>query len=217
MFRRLHLLLFSLSLFTLSYSQMKFGLKGGITQSSVREVLNLPDNEYSFKTGFQLGVFTEKHLAGNFIFRPSLQLTQKGYHSVVGNPGGPFYWERDLLTNYLELPLDLVYTFRLNDASNFFVGSGPVLSYGLNGRLKATLVTTDNNQQIQIKKSTDNKIFKNNLDQRFDFGWNANAGLQSCRMLFSLSYNPGITNVVKDDKQTLKNKSFAFSFGYLLH
>jgi Outer membrane protein beta-barrel domain len=216
MFRKTLLLLFNLGIFMLSYSQMKFGVKGGITQSSVKEDLNMPDNEYSLQTGFQIGVFAEKQLTGNLVFRPALQLTQKGYKSVVGNPGGPFYWNRDLLTNYIELPLDLLYKFRLNNASNFFVGTGPILSYGINGRLKATLVTTDNNQQLHTKKSTDNNIFKNNIDQRFDLGWNANAGIQSCRMSFNLSYNHGITNLVKDDNQSLKNRSFAFTVGYTL-
>lgn len=216
MLRKTLLLLFNVGIFTLSYSQINFGVKGGITQSSVKEDLNLPDYEYSLQTGFQIGIFAEKPLTDNFIFRPALQLTQKGYKSVVGNPGGPFYWNRDLLTNYIELPLDVLYKFRLNNSSSLFLGTGPVLSYGINGKLKATHVTSDNNQQLHTNTSTDHNIFKNNLDRRFDFGWNASGGIQSCRMLFSLSYNHGITNVVKDDNQSLKNRSFAFTVGYRL-
>ena len=216
MFRKTLLLLFNLVLFAISYSQAKFGVKGGISQSTVKEDLNLPDINYSLQNGYQFGVFAEKSFTENIFFRPSLQLTQKGYKSVVGNPGGPFYWNRDLLTTYLELPLDIIYKFRLNNALNLFIGTGPVLSYGIQGRLKATHVTMDNNQQLHTKISTDNNIFRNNIDRRFDFGWNASGGIQSCKMMFSLSYNHGITNVVKDAYQSLKNKSFAFTVGYLV-
>jgi len=117
MFRKTLLLLFNLGLFTLCYSQTKFGIKGGMTQSSVKEDFYLADMEYSLQTGFQIGVFAEKALTENFVFRPAFQFTQKGYKAVVGNPGGPFYWNRDLSTNYLELPLDLLYMVRLNTSS----------------------------------------------------------------------------------------------------
>lgn len=216
MFRKILLLFINLGLFTLSYSQIRFGIKGGITQSSVKEDLNLPNIEYSLQTGFQIGIFADKPLTDNLIFRPSFQLTQKGYKSVVGNPGGPFYWNRDLSTTYLEFPLDMLYKFKFNNASSLFIGTGPVLSYGIQGRLKAANVTTDNNQQLHTNISTDNKIFRNNKSRRFDFGWNVSTGVQSCRMLFSLSYNHGITNAVKNDNQSLKNRSFAFTVGYLL-
>jgi hypothetical protein len=216
MFRKILLLFLNVCIFTLSYAQINFGVRGGISLSSVKEDLNLPGNEYSLQTGFQIGVFAEKPLTDNIIFRPAIQLTQKGYKSAVGSPGGPLYWNRDLLTNYIELPLDVLYTFRLNNASSLFLGTGPVVSYGINGRLDATLVTTDNNQQLHIKKTTDSNIFNNGIDQRFDLGWNANAGMQSCRLLFSLSYNHGMTNVLKNDNQILKNRSFAFTVGYLL-
>ena len=216
MFRKTLLLFINLGLFTLSFSQMKFGVKGGITESSAKEDLNLPNTKYSLQTGLQIGFFADKPLTDNIIFRSSFQLTQKGYKSVVGNPGGPFYWNRDLSTTYLELPLDILYKFKFNNTSSLLLGTGPVLSYGIQGRLKATHVTMNNNQQLHTQTSTDNKIFRNNLDRRFDFGWNASGGIQRCRILFTMSYNHGISNVVKDDNQSLKNRSFAFTVGYLL-
>ena len=60
MFRKTLLLLINLVLFAVSYSQAKFGVKGGISQSTVKEDLNLPDINYSLQNGYQFGVFAEK-------------------------------------------------------------------------------------------------------------------------------------------------------------
>ena len=214
--RRILLLSFGLGLFTFSYAQRNYGIKGGVTQSFVTEGSTVTGADNTMQTGFQLGLFLERPITTNLIFRPSLQLTQKGYQSVVGNPGGPFYWSRNLRTTYLEIPFEVLRKFAISKSSGFYVGTGPVLSYGLQGRLKAAVVSTDNNQQLHTQISIDNNIFKNNLDRRFDIGWNFNIGIQSCRMSFNASYNHGITNVVKGDNQSLKNRSFALSVGYLL-
>lgn len=215
--RKIILLSITLTLFTLSYSQVRYGIKAGITRSFVKETPSVTNADNSLQTGFQLGFFLDKTITGNFIFRPSLQLTQKGYLSVVGNPGGPFYWNRNLSTTYLELPFDVLHKFVFNKTSNFYIGTGPVTGYALQGKLKAAFVATDNNQQLYTQISTDNKVFKNSSDRRFDFGWNFIVGIQSCRMTFNASYNYGIADVVKGDIQSLKNRCLAFSVGYLLH
>ena len=215
MLRKLLFLFCTFGLFMFSYAQVSYGIKAGITQSFVKEKPTVTGADNSLQTGFQFGFFLEKVITTNLIFRPSLQLTQKGYQSVVGNPGGPFYWSRNLRTNYLEIPFEVLQKFTTNKSSNFHVGAGPVVSYGLQGRLNATVVSTDNNQQLHTQVSTDNKIFRNNIDRRFNFGWDFTLGFQSCRMLFNASYNHGITNVIKGDNQSLKNRSFALSVGYL--
>jgi hypothetical protein len=216
MFKKVFLFAISLGMCTLSFSQGQWGVKGGITRSFVKEGLPAPGTEYALQTGFQFGLFTDQPLTDRITFRPSLQLTQKGYKSVAGNPGGPYYWNRDLSTAYLELPLDLLHRFRLTHTSDVFIGTGPVFSYGWKGRLKAAYVSTDNNQQLHTWISTDKEIFKRDIDRRFDFGWNAGVGVQSCSLLFSLTYNHGIANVIKDEGQALKNRSFAFAVGYFL-
>lgn len=215
MLRKLLLLSLAFELSTFSHAQISYGIKGGITQSFVSETPNVTGADNSLQTGFQCGFFLEKTITTNLTFRPSLQLTQKGFQSVVGNPGGPFYWSRNLKTNYLEIPFDVLQKFTIGKSLDFCIGTGPVISYGIQGRLKAALVSTDNNQQLHTQVSTDYKIFKNNIDRRFDFGWDFTADFQSCRMLFNASFNYGITNVVKGDNQSLRNRNLAFSVGYL--
>lgn len=213
--RKIILLSFTLGLFTLSYSQVKYGVKAGITRSFIKETPTVTGADNSLQTGFQFGFFLDKTIKDNFIFRPSLQLTQKGYLSIVGNPGGPFYWNRNLSTTYLELPFDLLRKFNFNKTSSFYIGTGPVLGYALQGKLKAAFVATDNNQQLHTQISTDNEVFKNSSDRRFDFGWSFIVGIQSCRMTFNASYNNGIADGVKGDIQSLKNRCLSFSVGYL--
>lgn len=160
MLRKLLLLSCAFELFTFSYAQVSYGIKAGITQSFITETPTVTGADNPLQIGFQFGFFLEKAITSSLIFQPSLQLTQKGYQSVVGNPGGPFYWSRNLRTNYLEMPFEMLRKFPINKSSNFHVGSGPVVSYGIQGRLKAAVVSTDNNQQLNTQISTDNKIFK---------------------------------------------------------
>lgn len=216
MLRILILLSVSLGLFTFSFAQVNYGVKGGITQSFVKAMPQAANAKNTLQTGFQVGVFLDKAITNNIILRPSLHLTQKGYQSVEGNPGGPFYWSRNLSTTYLELPLEALRKFPINQTSSFYIGSGPIVSYGLRGKLKAAVVATDNTQQLHTQISTDDKIFKTNIDHRFDFGWDFAVGFQNCRMMVNASYNHGISNVVKGGNQSLKNRSFAFTVGYLL-
>jgi hypothetical protein len=206
----------SLVFFSPSFSQINYGIRGGITQSFIKEESPVDGTEFSKQTGFQFGFFLDKEITDKITFRPALQLTQKGYQSVVGIPIGPFYWSRNLSTTYLELPIDIIYHFNLSNSTRMFIGTGPVVGYGLFGTLNTTLVTTDINQQLKYQSSTYDKIFRDNQDNRFDFGWNANIGLNSCKLLFTLSYNHGLSNVTKDELQSLKNRSFAFTVGYLL-
>lgn len=215
--KKIILLSITLSLFILSYSQVNYGIKVGITRSFVKETPTVTDADNSLQTGFQLGFFLDKKITDNFVFRPSLQLTHKGYLSVAGNPGGPFYWNRNLSTTYLELPLDIIRNFNLNKTSSFYIGTGLVPGYALQGRLKAAFVATDNNQQLYTQISTDKNVFKNNSDRRFDLGWNFLIGVQSCKLTFNASYNYGISDVVKGDIQSLKNRCLVFSVGYLFH
>ncbi|MFL5740614.1 MAG: outer membrane beta-barrel protein [Flavisolibacter sp.] len=217
MVRHLILLSISLGFFTVSFSQLNYGIKAGISQSFIQETPEFHGMDISLQTGYQIGFFLEKAITNKLILRPSLQLTQKGYRSVLGNPGGPFYWSRDLLTTYIELPLDVLRKFAFNNSSSISLGTGPVIGYGIKGRMKAAVVATDSNQQLHTQFSTDDKIFKNDLDHRFDAGWNFVISVQSCRLLFNASYNHGITNVIKGDNQSLKNRSLAFAVGYLLH
>lgn len=118
---------------TASFSQ--FGITGGATLASVKidDQSSSLNQSTDSKVGFTAGVFTNFPISTNFIFRPGLNYTQKG--GKVNETQGTLTSESKLTLNYIELPLDFIY----KAAGGFFVGAGPALAYGLNGKNKYSI------------------------------------------------------------------------------
>jgi hypothetical protein len=147
-----------------------------------------------------------------FSFRPSLQLTQKGFKKVEGASGTSFYWNRNFSTNYFELPLDFVYNLHLNHNNKIQVGTGPVFGVGLFGKNKTIITVSDSVGQPHTEYWNGNDAF----EKRFDFGWNFLISFKRHRTSISANYNHGLFNILNDHDHTAKNRSFALTLGYLL-
>jgi len=217
MFKKIISLLLAIIICSLSFAQIKYGFKIGATQSFVKDNFASSNQDMNLKGGFQIGATIDVIIKKNLSLCPSLQFTQKGYRAVEGNPEGPFYWSRNLSTSYLELPINVVYNVYLNKDASIFIGTGPVLGFGLFGKLKTIFVTTDSTQQVHTENSTSNQIFKNPVDKRIDLGWNFLVGLQYDRITFTANYNYGLLNIIRDGNHKSNNRSFALTVGYFMH
>ena len=113
MYKKLSLIFSSILISSFAFSQISYGIKAGVTESFLQDKIGSTNQNYNLRTGYQAGLFAEIPLSGNLSVRPALQITQKGFKKVEGTPGSAFYWKRNFLTNYLELPLDAVYNFHL--------------------------------------------------------------------------------------------------------
>ncbi len=200
---------------SLSFAQIKYGFKIGATQSFVKEDWQEPGTKNSLKTGFQVGAMVEAPVLKNLSLRPALQLTQKGYKAVVGNEAGPFYWNRNLSATYLELPVNLAYNVPVDKATKIFIGTGPVLGFGLFGKRKSSFAATDNDQKLHTQSSTSNQIFHNQTDRRFDLGWDFLMGLQYQKIIVSADYNHGLSNITRENH--IKNRTIALTIGYFIN
>ncbi|MEO6230586.1 MAG: porin family protein [Ferruginibacter sp.] len=216
--KKIILVFCTLLIFWSSFAQLNFSIKGGITQSYKSENIGtagINENVIS-KIGIQIGATTIIPISKSFSFRPALQFTQKGYHTIEkSDPPGTYYWNRNVSLSYLELPLEVLYCINKNKATKIFIGTGPVASLGLFGKGKYTLELTSNGQ-FYSEKNTDNHVFKDNGSNRMDIGWDFLIAVQVHRISLNAAYNCGLLSTVDDDWHYLKNRSFAFTVGYLL-
>lgn len=136
MYKKFTLVFISMIMYSLAFSQINYGLKAGGTESFLQDKNGNESQNYDLSTGFQIGAFTEVPILKNLNLRPSLQLTQKGFKKVEGTSGIAFYWNRNFSTTYLELPLDLVYNFHLNNNAILQMGTGPAFGIGLFGKTR---------------------------------------------------------------------------------
>lgn len=209
-------------------AQVKFGAHAGINAAS--STAEYPTGtgtatekvNYKSKVGLTIGVVAEIALSDALAFRPELNFTQKGgkYKNSETVFGMTYSQESTISTNYLEIPLNILYKFEAG-GGNIFVGAGPSIGYGLSGKdkYKNTIGTTTSEGSANIKfDGKDNATATGNDEhlKALDFGANFLAGYQlSNNLFFKASYTIGLSNINPDDNSSLKNKGFGFTIGYM--
>ncbi len=139
--------------------------------------------------GYTFGVFYKYWLTDHISLQPALNVVNKRWWEELDD-GGTFYITRVSL-NYLELPVQVVYTAK--KTKGFFVGAGPSLMIGLSGKRTVTedgdLIEDDN-----IKLGSESAP-----EKRLTIAINAMAGYAFKNVLTSLNYTRGLTNQPVDD------------------
>lgn len=211
MYKKFTLLFLSMISSSLIFAQIKYGLKAGLAESFI---YSSAEGNADFKEGFQAGVFAEVPLRGNLGIRPSLQFTEKGYRKFEGNSvGDQVYVKRNFSFNYLELPVDVVYNFKLGKNAKILMGAGPVFSYAISGRAKTNIRYKDEFEQAHTEYWDNSNRPGKLLDLGFDFL----IGFTFKRINVTSSYNHGLLNFSRDGGNETKNRSFAFTLGYILN
>lgn len=216
--KKLALSSLALALCFFSFGQIRYGLKLGVTQSKIDEGIAGSYQDMNYKTGILIGGMAEIDLVKHLDLRAGLQLTQKGFKAVEGNTEGPFYWDRNWSTSYLEIPLDVIFNVPISKTSKFLIGAGTVVSFGLSGKGNAIIKSTDGAGQLHTQESSENNPFKKPGYKRIDLGADFLTGVQYKRILVTASYNYGLMNILNYDQgiQTTKNRCLAFTLGYFL-
>ncbi|THU41244.1 PorT family protein [Niastella caeni] len=182
-----------------SYSQKpSFGIKAAVTSNylSLRSTITSGKMEGQ-QIGFYFGGILNMQLSKHLAFQPNLLIAKKG--AVVE--------ELKFNTWHIDLPLHLLYTH-----AGFFAGAGPVLSYGMDGRVKSKLIP-DGETDIYAQGEMNNNEFK-----RFEIGSNVLMGYTlPGGVSLSASFAHGFNNIWSGETKTLKthSKTFGFSVGYI--
>jgi Outer membrane protein beta-barrel domain len=221
---------FVLAIFTViiiaAQAQVKLGVQAGINAASFKDKFTSGNTttttKYKAKVGFTVGVFADISISDALVFRPGLNFIQKGGKSTETRTlfGITTKYESTRTSNYLELPLIVVYKIAVG-GGNIFVGAGPSIGYGLSGKdkAKATTGNTTQEQSASIKfDGKDNNTVNDNKShlKALDFGGNFMAGYQLGNNISAkLSYSIGFSNINPDNNSSTKNKGFGFTVGYV--
>jgi hypothetical protein len=197
-------LMILLTAFSLS-AQTTIGFTAGASFSNVTVKSGFISASPKSKTGITAGIVIDAPLGTNFNFQPALNFVQKGY-KIKDETG-----KETVNFNYLEVPLNFVYSTKRNEG--FFIGAGPSISYGISGMDKFTASgMPDHNEKIKFGTGADEV-------KTFDFGANAVAGYRmKGGFIISGNYNLGLSKINNDDGSgdvgTIKNKYFSIKIGY---
>ncbi len=199
--RKVFLVLASVFALNASNAQTSFGIHAeGISASQTYKINGIsfsPSSRFSWKAG----LVANAPLSEQISFMPQLNLVSKGSKFDVQGE------KSTTKLTYLELPLNLVY-----NSDGFFAGLGPVLSYGIGGKI------TDDVESVDVKfdGKKEAEVTDDNAHLKaFEFGGNIIAGykLQS-GLFFNVHYNIGFSNISPDTEGTAKNKYLGFGIGY---
>jgi hypothetical protein len=166
----------------ISFSQIVFGIKGGLNLANQR-LHATGGGESAGKSGsnivsFQVGGFADIPLSTNINFNPELLLSGEGSNfsdDVTGEALQPRMY-------YLRVPLNLNYVSVMAGGAKFFIGAGPDFGFGLFGNTSVGGQST--------------KSFQDSLFKSFDFGVNFISGVQlTSGFRISINYYLGISSI----------------------
>lgn len=216
--KRLLCMLLTSCIVSISFSQVRFGLKAGINIANEHIKLTAFGRDFD-RSGdaiisFQAsGGIVEIPISRQFAFRPELLLSGKGSDLPGEDDNGNTYTVK-VRPYYLEVPLNVVYRHQFPSKLTFYGGAGPYLAYGLFGKAER--------QNEKVDVFDDDGGYK-----RFDFGINVLAGLElASGITFSINWSPGLANIASTDNIEImpgvgvsdikfRNSSFGLSIGYM--
>lgn len=187
-----------------------FGVKAGVAFPSMSISAGGTSIGFDSKTSFYVGGTAEFALSDIISIQPGLSFIGKG--SKLG--GETFDFEESDLTNesatlnlnYLELPVNVLANFKVNNAGKVFIGAGPYFAYALSGNVKygseKEIIEFDSNDGIK----------------RGEFGLNFLAGFQfNNKLNIHAGYGLGLSSVIDEPSEVdvkFKNKVFSVGLGY---
>ena len=205
--RKQLLVLLCMTITITSFSQTRFGMRGGLNLANQAVKVSFEGMSASESgdmiPSFHIGGFADVPLSSKFSLRPELVLSGKGSNFAAGDDIGS---DVKLRPYYFEIPVNLLYNHPLNTGGKLFVGAGPVLGIGAFGNIKAEGESED--------------YFQDGGFKRLDFSLNYVGGVEFQSGLFvSIHFVHGLANTldVEDDPDasiTWKNRTLGFSVGY---
>jgi hypothetical protein len=216
--KKMYLVLAALFTATVSFSQVSIG--GQVIGSASSLSFNsseIQDAKKPLQAAFGAGIVADVPFAGNLSLRPSLNFLQKKNSIEFGTSGETNKMKTSL--NYLELPVNLVYTIPMKAVSIFF-GAGPSISYGISGKMKYKgFIADEDGEPVAVDEAVD--AFKQEAKggaglSRIDFSANAIAGVKFTNGLFvNAGYLGSLRNLAEGEGK-YKHYGFQLTLGYLL-
>jgi hypothetical protein len=195
-------------------SQVKFGLQGGITLSRTEMTNDFSSLKLGYKPGPLFGAMVGINLGeSSFSVMQELNYVSKGAQ-VSGTDlygGNTVTVEGTQTTNYIELPLNILYYVPLG-AGHVFIGTGPYGAVGLKGKNKLTyhLYRITEVEETNIAFGSQTEQLK-----PLDYGIHGLIGYKlRYGSYLKAYYSHGLSDLSNNSAYTYKNRYFGVSFGY---
>jgi hypothetical protein len=206
-------------------AQTQFGVQGGVLLNSITQKYDGEKEDGSKPAiGFKVGAVSKIHITDAVSFNPELNFIFKGgKNEVTRNVEGAVSESKITISPYyLEVPLNVAYNAELGNG-NLFFGVGPVVSFGLGGKVKAKSTITymgethieEESGSIKFDGSKDSDDENSHL-KRLELSANLFVGYQLSNGFFAKAFfNQGISNLSPIDKSSFRNTFFGIGVGIL--
>jgi hypothetical protein len=210
-----------------SLAQVRFGLRGGFNLATASGI----KGSAGVQPGFHFGGMVEIPISYTLFLQPSVLLSTKGYRytTITQNISPPDFTppRSSVFTNegkiniyYAELPVLLCYKLDLG-IGKLMLGAGPYAAYAWRATDQARdtyvaagvpdLYITDVSLKYKLPLSGENQVLK-----PLDYGATALLGLElEEKYQISFTYQHGLANISALPNQTLQNRVFGISLGFL--
>ncbi len=170
------------------------------------------------KASLKFGAAVNIPIVGGLYVQPGLFYVGKGVRISEEETlnGMTAKFKALINVNYLELPVNLMYKYKIGKAGSVFASAGPYLGYALSAKVKTT---TTIGAPFNLEESQTEKLQIGNDDdiKPLDFGLNFGLGYQSPWGVFlRVQYGLGLSNINTDDDDYLKNRGIGITLGYAL-
>jgi outer membrane protein OmpA-like peptidoglycan-associated protein len=210
-----------------SRAQFRVAFVGGGHQSKVLEDNNLPGwdslkKNYTGRNGVHFGFMADLPFSStsHFYFQPSVLFYNKGRNykshpadttvvfkrsqltdSIVNTV---YYQTRKYFINYIDIPINIVYKFRLNKKASFMIGGGPYISLFYNGVDKKVDVISG----VGFVSQENSDLPVGNGRGQYstlDYGVNGLAGFEFGRVILTVNYSRGLKDFYQPADYTATN------------
>lgn len=216
-------------------AQVRVAMLGGGQQSFVIEENNLPgwsDTKSLFtpRTGIHAGFIADIALGSksNFFLQPGVIFYNKGRkfsQDFDTSLSSLMNIKKTEFVNYVDIPFNLVYKFKLGKKAKFIIGGGPYTNVFFTGKLKTeTLNVSSSPAGTQLLLTTDENNDPPVGDgpgkyKIFGYGVNGLAGFEFGRVFITGNYSRGLDNFFKPvdyDASSYKHQVIGTTLGIFL-
>ncbi|GAB3656521.1 hypothetical protein GCM10027594_29040 [Hymenobacter agri] len=217
-------------------STVSIGPRLGVNMATVAtsgDDANSTKPDYTFTP--QVGVSFDMQFGSRFAFQPSLLFSQKGFKTEESGTESfngitvTYTGNSVAHINYLELPLNFVFT--TGGTEGFQVFAGPYLALGVGGKATYSYTVKDNQGMFNMSDSGSYPVKFANQEpsnsngnsfyvRQFDAGLNAGMGYRKGPVQVQLGYGLGLANLVplnsngSDSGNTARNRVLQLSANY---
>lgn len=172
-----------------------FGVKAGVNMSNLNG--DIKHNDVRF--GYNIGVTLDYKFTPELYLLTGLDLTTKGLRINVDDVKA----SSNLI--YLQLPVHVGYKLSISEITKLVFYAGPYVAYGIGGKHK------EDAEFIEVKTDS----FRKYGYKRFDFGLGLGVGAEFGKIVTSLGYDFGLTNINGSGSDgKIRNSNAYLTLGY---